>query len=138
MSRWTEWIKLAKYALVGGMNTGVDFGVFCALVYGVGAASAWAQPISYGAGLLNSYFLNRKWTFKATGDRHLGDAVRFVVVNAVSFGAATGTLLALEAAGWEPVLAKCGSVFVALAVNYAGYRLWVFRLQSSEERANER
>src|SRR5690606_3619333 len=113
--------------LVGFMNTGVDFVVFCALVYGAGIGSAWAQPISYGAGVLNSYFLNRKWTFQAGGGRKLGEATRFVIVSACAFGSATGTLLALEAAGWEPVLAKCGSVFVALAVNYAGYRLWVFK-----------
>ncbi|MFB9273449.1 GtrA family protein [Cohnella cellulosilytica] len=126
MLRLTEGLKMAKYALVGGLNTGVDFAVFCALVYGLGVPSAGAQVVSYLAGTANSYLLNRYWTFGVRGKRSGAEMLRFVLVNAVSFAAATAALLGLEYGGLEPAAAKAVSVFVSLAVNYAGYRLWVF------------
>ncbi len=117
---------MAKYALVGGLNTGVDFAVFCALAYGLGAPSAGAQVVSYLAGTANSYLLNRCWTFRVRGHKSSAEMVRFVLVNAASFAAATAVLLGLERMGLETAAAKAISVFVSLALNYAGYRLWVF------------
>ncbi|QTH39948.1 GtrA family protein [Cohnella sp. LGH] len=126
MLRLSEMLKMAKYALVGGLNTGVDFAVFCALIYGLGMSTAGAQVLSYLAGTANSYLLNRYWTFGVRGQKNAAELVRFVAVNVVSFAAATAALLGLEYAGLEAALAKAISVFVSLAVNYAGYRLWVF------------
>ena len=126
MLRLSEMLKMAKYALVGGLNTGVDFAVFCALVYGLGMPSAGAQAIAYLTGTANSYLLNRYWTFGVRGHKSAAEMVRFVAVNVVSFAAATAALLGLEYAGLESALAKAISVFVSLALNYAGYRLWVF------------
>ncbi|MFC4597017.1 GtrA family protein [Cohnella hongkongensis] len=126
MLRLSEGIKVAKYALVGGVNTGVDFAVFCALVYGLGVPSAGAQAASYAAGVANSYLLNRYWTFRVRGKRSAAEMLRFVLVNAASFAAATAALLGLERGGVESAIAKAISVAVSLGVNYAGYRLWVF------------
>jgi putative flippase GtrA len=133
MLKRPEMIRMAKYALVGVMNTGVDFAVFCALVYIAEFGLAWAQTLSYGAGLANSYLLNRKWTFKVNKRQQLGDIVRFVLVNVVSFAAATAVLLGLEHAGLTAVTAKACSILVSLFVNYAGYRLWVFRMEPKGE-----
>jgi len=127
MLRLSEGLKMAKYALVGGLNTGVDFAVFCALVYGFGMGSAWAQTISYLAGVANSYLLNRYWTFRVKGKRSAAEIVRFAAVNVLSFALATAVLLGLEYWGAEAALAKFVSIGCSLAVNYAGYRLWVFR-----------
>lgn len=136
MPKRQQLVQMAKYAFVGVLNTGVDFAVFCALVYGAGFASVWAQPLSYGAGLANSYFLNRKWTFQVGKRRQAGEMIRFAAVNALSFAVATGALLALEQAGLASAIAKAGSVFVSLAVNFAGYKLWVFRTEPRGERAS--
>ncbi|TVX98756.1 GtrA family protein [Cohnella terricola] len=127
MLRLSEGLKMAKYALVGGLNTGVDFVVFCALVYGFGTGSAWAQAISYLAGVANSYLLNRYWTFRVKGKRSAAEIVRFAAVNVLSFAFATAVLLGLEYWGTEAALAKFVSIGCSLVVNYAGYRLWVFR-----------
>jgi putative flippase GtrA len=108
------------------MNTGVDFAVFCALVYSFGLGSAWAQAIAYMAGVANSYLLNRYWTFKVKGKRSGAELTRFIAINALSFAAATAVLLGLEHGGAELAIAKIVSVVFSLAVNYIGYRLWVF------------
>jgi putative flippase GtrA len=133
----SEGRKIAKYALVGGLNTGVDFAVFCALVYASGMATIWAQTISYGAGLINSYLLNRYWTFEVKEQRRMAEMVRFILINALSFVAATAVLLGLAQWGLESAWAKIGSVACSLVVNYAGYRLWVFRgMELHGKRAN--
>jgi putative flippase GtrA len=126
MLRISEGKRLAKYALVGGLNTGVDFAVFCVLVYGVGMASIWAQVISYAAGVANSYFLNRYWTFQVIGKKSLSELLRFIIINLISFGVATAILLGLEQWGLSSAIAKIVSVAFSLAVNYIGYRVWVF------------
>jgi putative flippase GtrA len=122
----SEGKRLAKYALVGGLNTGVDFAVFCILVYGVGMASIWAQVISYVTGVANSYLLNRYWTFQVKGKTSLTELLRFIIINVISFGAATTVLLGLEQWGLSSAIAKIVSVAFSLAVNYIGYRVWVF------------
>ncbi len=137
MLRLSERIKMAKYALVGGLNTGVDFVVFCALIYGAGMDSIGAQTISYIAGVANSYLLNRYWTFQVKGKRGMAEIIRFLLINVFSFLAATALLLGLEHWGTESAIAKIASVVCSLAVNYAGYRLWVFRgMELQGKRAN--
>ncbi|MBW5447293.1 GtrA family protein [Cohnella sp. CFH 77786] len=130
-----EQIRMAKFGLVGLMNTGVDFAVFVTLVYGLAFPSVWAQVISYGCGVASSYLLNRKWTFASGGRSSWSEIMRFAVVNGASFGLATGLLLGLEQAGWTPALAKGASILISTAVNYAGSRYWVFRMESRENRA---
>ena len=133
MLRLSEGKKMAKYALVGGLNTGVDFVIFCTLVYALGMGSVWAQTISYIVGVANSYMLNRYWTFKVTVKRSVAELIRFILINVMSFIAATAVLLALEHGGAESALAKIVSVACSLVVNYAGYRLWVFRVKELQE-----
>ena len=123
--------RMAKYALVGVMNTGVDFAIFCALVYAAGLDSALSQTISYGTAIANSYVWNRVWTFQVKRRQHRGAVMRFIIVNVLSFAAATAALLGLEQAGVEAAAAKACSVGISLVVNYAGYKLWVFRNQVS-------
>ncbi|MBB6732503.1 GtrA family protein [Cohnella zeiphila] len=123
-----EWRKMAKFAFVGAMNTGVDFAVFAALVYGFGASTGWAQTVSYLCGFLNSYVWNRSWTFRTAGRIDVRELTRFGAVNALSFLLATAALLGLQKGlDWSPLAAKAASIVVSLAVNYVGSRLWVFR-----------
>ncbi|WP_276354065.1 GtrA family protein [Cohnella caldifontis] len=131
-----EHIRMAKFALVGVLNTGVDFAVFIVLVYGLGLNSALAQVISYCCGVANSYALNRIWTFRGAARGGFGEILRFLLVNGASFGAATAVLIGLlDGAGWPAYAAKLVSVLAAMAVNYAGTRLWVFRMEKDRQGA---
>lgn len=127
--------KMAKFAVVGVSNTAVDFAVFVALVYGAAMSSGWAQCISFAIGVLNSYWWNRRWTFRAAGKGGMSEIARFFALAILAFLAATALLLGLERGlGWSPVPAKAASIFVSLAVNYAGNRLWVFRMETRRSR----
>jgi len=133
-----ERIKMAKFALVGIVNTGVDFAIFVLLVYALGVPAWLAQIVSYGGGVANSFWLNRRWTFRAAGSgSHWQEALRFAAVNGASFAAATAVLLGLhEGLAWSPLAAKVVSVFFATAVNYAGSRYWVFRNHRRERQSS--
>lgn len=125
--RSRERIRMAKFALVGALNTGVDFAVFVLLIYGFGCVPWLAQTLSYGCGVANSYWLNRRWTFRLHGRIRWHEPVRFAVVNGVSFLSATAVLLILHhELGWLPWIAKVASIAASMIVNYAGSRYWVF------------
>nr|WP_052759573.1 GtrA family protein [Paenibacillus sp. DMB20] len=54
------------FGLVGVLNTGIDVAVFSLLTWW---QLPWlaAQIAGYGCGVLNSFLMNRKWTFKQRG-----------------------------------------------------------------------
>ena len=61
---------MVKFALVGVVNTAVDVGLFWVLQAVLGVPYLIANVISYSAGTLNSFVLNKVWTFAET--RHGG------------------------------------------------------------------
>jgi putative flippase GtrA len=131
-----EKIQMAKFALVGLLNTSVDFAIFLVFVYGIGIATLPAQIVSFGGGVVNSYWWNRKWTFQAAGGVRFDEMLRFAVLNGLSFTAATAVLLLLvQRLEWNEAAAKALSVFFSTAVNYAGSRYWVFRMERRHNRA---
>ena len=66
-----SFLQFIKFALVGASNTLVDMIVntgvshLLGLIPGVGGWTVYlSKAIGYGCGLLNSYFLNSRWTFR--------------------------------------------------------------------------
>jgi putative flippase GtrA len=119
--------QFIKFNLVGLMNTALDFLIFYLLV-GLGVFYIAAQCISYGIGMLNSYLLNKYWTFAQKGRVQPKQAVRFIVLNLGSLLLSLG-LLALFAdrlhlSLW---LAKLLATGVTTVFNYGGNKLWVFQ-----------
>lgn len=69
-----------RYALVGLVNTGVDFGVLFVLVFGLGFASVPANVVSTSVALVLSYVLNKKAVFRNTSTRKLRQFTMFIAV----------------------------------------------------------
>jgi len=93
----------------------------------VGAEGAVANVLAYFAGMLNSFWLNRVWAFRATEGGIVRQGVRFVVVNSVSLVLGTVIVFVLvdrlkfpELAVWLPL---AGLITVT---NYLGFRHWAF------------
>lgn len=124
----TELAKMVKFGITGVVNTAVDYAVFFLLARLLGFNAYAAQAVSYGAGMLNSYFVNRSWTFR-TGARFFSpQLVRFVVTNLVVLGVSMLLLkFFMEILSVDMMLAKLITICVTMALNFVISRLWVFK-----------
>lgn len=93
----------------------------------VGAEGAVANVLAYVAGMVNSFWLNRVWAFRAADGDIVGQGFKFVVVNFVSLALGTAIVFVLvdrlkfpELAVWVPL---AGLITVT---NYLGFRHWAF------------
>jgi putative flippase GtrA len=136
--------SVARFALVGCTNFVVSFTAFflsfnylppTAVAALVGASSASAHPpqaavanvIAYLAGMVNSFVLNRSWTFRAASGNALPQAMRFATVSLFSLTMSTIVTFALvdvvglpSLAVWVPLTA------LVVVVNYLGCKYWAF------------
>lgn len=89
-------IQLIKFALVGASNTIVDMIVntvvtfLLNLLFSGGWIVYTAKAIGYACGILNSYVLNSRWTFRDERRQDAREKISFVIVNIavllISFG----------------------------------------------------
>jgi putative flippase GtrA len=113
--------------MTGVANTAVDFLVFTVLSWS-GIGIYLSQVLSYSAGMLNSYIVNRSWTFRSKGKFFGAQMVRFIAVNLallclslLVLRVATGTL------GWQRLAAKLCATACTMVLGFLLNRLWVFR-----------
>lgn len=116
-----------RFCAVGAVNTLIDFGVFAALFYGAGLHLVLANSLGFAAALVNSYVLNRFWTFDdgrlAKGERQF---MAFAILAVMGVGISNIVITMLAPALGVPG-AKLVAVMVTLAWNYTTSRYWVFR-----------
>ncbi len=141
-------LQVLKFGLVGVCNTLLDYGLFYVFLSLCRLDKNVAQVLATALAMVNSYLVNRYWTFEKSGAVQGGEIVRFILVNLLSL---LTTLLCLNlfydvlalhevANGLLSVLgiafALSGNMAVmfckvlampfSLAVNFLGNRLWVF------------
>jgi len=137
--------QMVKFAIVGVLNTLVDFAVFQSLNLTLGWVYA-AQVAGYTFGVINSYLWNSNWTFREHRTRSIREMAMFLLVNLASLGVSLGMIWLLRevigvsnewVALWMPkalagfikgdTVCKLIATVFAIAVNYLGNRLFVFR-----------
>lgn len=105
--------QFLRFGLVGVANTTTTY-VIVRLLAGLAGVPA-ASAIGYAVGVLQSFALNRFWTFRATrpaGDgRWRGEAVRFLAVNL-----ACGGLFTLVNSLAAPQIGLLGGVAAGVAL----------------------
>ena len=122
-----ESIHYLKFCIVGGLNTAIDFFVFSFLSY-LGVYYIVAQCVSYGCGVLNSYLLNRTWTFQQQGKRGKYEFLKFTALNVFTL-IVTSFLLTLFHSKFNMPLpySKILVTVISVGLNYIGTRFWVFK-----------
>jgi putative flippase GtrA len=131
------------FAAIGALNTGLHVAVY-QLLLTFSVYYLLASGAGYAVGLVNSYALNRRFTFGNTASaRWRPEFIRFVAVNLIALAVNLGILTAVVRGGslgerFAVVPAVAGS----LAVNFAGNKWWTFRRRERQgvdqhaERAN--
>lgn len=80
-----------RFAVTGGLNTAIDFGVFNALLFAAGGAVSHTtyvvfKGISFCAAVSNSYVLNKRWVFAhAATTKNPKEKILFFSMSAVGF-----------------------------------------------------
>jgi len=132
--------QLAKFVLVGILNTFVDLGVlnFLLWVFGL-AAGIWYsffKGLSFLVAVINSYFLNKFWTFKKEKSGGATEFSQFFAVSLIGFvinvGVASlvvnfiGPQFKLSKNLWANVGALLATL-TAMSWNFLGYKFIVFK-----------
>ncbi|WP_040413333.1 GtrA family protein [Desulfosporosinus sp. OT] len=118
-------LEFIKFSLVGAVNTLIDFTVFTVLS-NMGVLLLVAQCVSYTCGVLNSFLLNRTWTFRGRG-QYSGQWIRFLVLNLGTLTITYGILVYLhDYLVWPILVSKLLATGVSLVINFMGSRVLVF------------
>jgi putative flippase GtrA len=133
--------KLAKFVMVGTLNSGIDFFVFNMLISATGIEKGISvmlfKAISFLSALVNSYGLNRVWTFGGEGAPSWTgqELMRFAAVTMSGLLVNVGTTslivstttppLGLSQIRWDNLAALVATAS-NLVWNFAGYKLFVF------------
>ena len=114
------------FCIVGGINTFVDVAVFSLLFYGASLPLLVANAFGFCAAVLNSYLLNKKWTYQDASPHSAKRVSAFVLV-ALS-GLAISTLTVWVMAAWvAPLIAKLAACVTSLVWNFVLTRYVVFK-----------
>lgn len=138
--------QAAKFVLVGILNTLLDFGVLNLLIFASGISSGFGYSLFKGASftvaVVNSYFLNKLWTFKNQGEgKAKKEFVQFFIVSFIGFSINVGIAslvvniispqFGLGPKLWANVGAICAT-FAAMTWNFLGYKFIVFKNKNAE------
>ena len=128
----TDWLEdptvrqFVKNGVVGASNTVLTFVVYTILVT-LGLDYLVAVVLGYCAGSLNSYFLNRHWTFRARDIAHTTAGTRFAIVQAVAIAANVLLLYVfVHHLGIAKIPAQAILTLPILAVTFFVNRWWSF------------
>ena len=133
--------QFLKFATVGVLNTGIDIGILNLIMAITGIyIGEWLilfNGISVSAAIINSYFLNKYWTFGANDTQKQGN--EFISFVAVSLGGALintsvvylvstfiDPLFGIDQEIWTNV-GKVLAVALAWLWNFSGYKFFVFK-----------
>jgi putative flippase GtrA len=126
-------LKAASFALVGLVNTGVDFGVFWTAARVFGWPLVPANVLAWLVAVTFSYVMNSYITFGPESGRTLRwrDYVTFATSGVAGMAASTAVLYALSYA-MPLVTAKLVSILVSFAVNFSLSHFVVFRARKPD------
>ncbi len=121
-----------RFGVVGALNTAAGLAVILGAKALLGAPDVAANAAGYGAGVLLSFGLNRRWTFRYAG--RIGPALlRFLIVLAAAYLANLVTVLAALRAGLDSYLAQAAGVLPYAIVAYLGCQRIAFAGASQPE-----
>ncbi len=119
---------LNKFAIVGVLNTAIDFALFTVFYFLLGFPIVVANTVAYCTGVVNSFVWNKYWTFAE--QRHNGRAMQqfplFFALYLVGLGLSNLTIWAL-AFSMPVLLAKGFAVGMSFLWNFWSTRRFVYK-----------
>lgn len=123
--------QLVKFLLVGVTNTFWDYALYIVLTRGLFGFTLYylaAQLIAFIGSVLNSYFFNKRWTFRNKDPRHHIQISKFFLVNIITLGIYEMLLFFLvEKLEMFDLLAKALVIIPVTLWNFFANKYWTFK-----------
>ncbi|HEX9135154.1 MAG TPA: GtrA family protein [Ktedonobacteraceae bacterium] len=147
VSGWTRLLRqVLRFGLVGGLNTLVDLLILNSLLLVFPTSSTPMilaySALAYSLGAVNSFLLNKYWTFGFRQRTTRREVVRFIVTTLCGIGWSS-IILWLASSVLHPFLvnttiwanaSKVLAIVSTALISYLGMRLWVFVSKAQKER----
>ncbi len=131
--------QILKFGAIGVLNTFIDVLVLNALVIIFQIYAGWPvaafNAISFSCAVVNSYFLNKYWTFSDKSGHSRKKISQFLVISAIGALLNSGIVYMgttfihpvanLRGIVWVDFV-KAAAILVGLVWNFFGYKMWVF------------
>ncbi len=122
--------QLIKFSLVGLVNTAIHFAVFMWLYQYLNVYHLIASTAGFILAVMNSYLLNKMWTFKVSGTLVRHEFSRFFLVSLIALLVNLVSMaLLVEVLTVYPPLAQLMTIVLTLLVNFSGNKFWAFRVR---------
>jgi putative flippase GtrA len=129
-----NWLQLVKFCAVGASGYVVNLCVFALFVGPLDAHHLVAATAAFAVAVMNNFWWNRHWTFRARGGRAGFQAARFFTVSVAAFIFAAAMLeLLVSVAGVAELPAQAISIIAATPLNFIGNKMWSFRIELSRD-----
>jgi putative flippase GtrA len=125
-----------RFGLVGAANTALDFGLLLVLANFFAVPHVIANIISSSIAFVSSFFANKKYTFKTTGQSVVREMILFTVVTLFGLWVIQSAIIALLTPPIQAivtndtitlVIAKLVATLASLTWNYILYSRIVFK-----------
>jgi putative flippase GtrA len=141
--------QLVRFVVVGGLNTGIDLLILNCLLWVLPTQNALLlllyNSLAYIIGAINSFFLNKYWTFGRKQKTSWSELLRFAMTTLAGV-ACSNTIIWLVSTYFHPLIANatiwanasklfaiCGTVLIS----FLCMRLWVFVHHPQKEKNME-
>ena len=129
-----NWLQLIKFCCVGASGYVVNLCVFTVCVEVLDLHHLVAATAAFAVAVMNNFWWNRYWTFRARGGHAGFQAARFFTVSVAAFLFAAAVLeLLVSVVGVAEVPAQAISIVVATPLNFLGNKMWSFRIELSRD-----
>jgi putative flippase GtrA len=125
--------RFARFILVGGVATAIQYALLILLVRGFGMAPTPASSIGFVLSAVVNYLLNYRFTFRSHRP-HGPAAVKFGLLAAAGLLVNAAIMYLLVGWGVPYLLAQVCATGVVLLWNFIGNSLWTFGAGAVEER----
>jgi putative flippase GtrA len=119
---------MARYGLVGLVNTAVGLSAIWILMHALRWHYAVANAAGYGLGLAVSFVLNRRFTFRSSRAASPREPLLFLLVCGASYAIQAGALVAcVEVLRMDGFSAQLPAMALYAAAGFAGNKYLTFR-----------
>jgi putative flippase GtrA len=127
-------MQLLKFCAVGASGYVVNLCVFAACVGLLDTHHLVAATAAFVVAVLNNFWWNRHWTFRARGGHAAFQAARFFTISIAAFVFAAAVLEVLvSVAGVAELPAQAIAIVSATPLNFVGNKMWSFRIELSRD-----